>query len=173
MRITRLATAAVAALTAFSAAADHDNGRKNYRAFLHGYEEVPAINTPASGRLDLRIAGDERSIAYTLSYSDLRGTVTQAHIHFAARGTNGGIMLWLCGSSTNPGPAAPNNPPACPATSGSVSGNLTAAHVQAIAAQQLAGGDLESVIDAIRVGAAYGNVHTTVVGSGEIRGQVR
>lgn len=164
--------AAALAMPSF-AAADHDNGRKTFRAFLHGYEEVPAINTPASGRLDLRIANDEQSIAYTLSYEDLRGTVTQAHIHFAVRGTNGGVMLWLCGTSTNPGPAAPNNPPACPAPGGSVSGTLTAASVQAIAAQQLSAGDMPSVIDAIRVGAAYGNVHTTVVPSGEIRGQVR
>jgi hypothetical protein len=174
MRRQSIAILALAALAsaAVPALADHE-GRKSFRAFLHGYEEVPAINTPASGRFEARLANDGQSIEYTLSYEDLRGTVTQAHIHFAARGTNGGVMLWLCGTSTNPGPAAPNNPPTCPTPGGTVNGTLTAASVQAIAAQQLSAGDLQSAVDAMRVGAAYVNVHTTVVPSGEIRGQVR
>jgi len=39
--------------------------------------------------------------------------------------------------------------------------------------QQIAAGELEEVIAAIRVGAAYANVHTSVSPGGEIRGQIR
>lgn len=171
-RIGAYVLAAVALAAPLASLADHGEGRKNFRAFLHGYEEVPAVNTPASGRLDLRIANDEQTVAYTLSYADLRGTITQAHIHFAQPGVNGGIMVWLCGTDTLPGPAAPNNPPRCPTPGGSVSGSIGAANVLGPAAQHLAAGDLASVIDAIRAGSAYANLHTTLAPGGEIRGQV-
>jgi hypothetical protein len=42
-----------------------------------------------------------------------------------------------------------------------------------MAPQQLAAGDLAAVITAIRAGAAYANVHTTLSTGGEIRGQIR
>ena len=41
------------------------------------------------------------------------------------------------------------------------------------ASQQLAAGELNEVIRAIRAGVAYANVHTTLSTSGEIRGQIR
>ena len=174
MRATRFIPSAilVAALGAAPLAlADHGE-RKTFRVFLHGYEEVPAVNTPATGRLDLRIANDESSVAYTLSYQDLRGTVTQAHIHFGQRGVNGGIMVWLCGTGTT-NFAGPANTPVCPSPGGTVSGTFGSAQVVGPAAQLLAPSDLASVIDAIRSGVAYANVHTTSVPSGEIRGQLR
>ena len=39
--------------------------------------------------------------------------------------------------------------------------------------QQLTKGDLTEVIAAMRVGAAYANVHTSLSPGGEIRGQIR
>jgi hypothetical protein len=42
-----------------------------------------------------------------------------------------------------------------------------------MATQQLNAGDLAAVITAIRAGAAYANVHTTLSPGGEIRGQIR
>jgi len=38
--------------------------------------------------------------------------------------------------------------------------------------QGIAAGQVGSVIDAIRAGAAYGNVHSTMFPSGETRGQL-
>jgi hypothetical protein len=41
------------------------------------------------------------------------------------------------------------------------------------ASQQLTAGNLDQVIDAIRRGVAYANVHTTLSPGGEIRGQIQ
>lgn len=50
--------------------------------FLSGYEETPlTLSTTGNGEFQARISNDETQIQYQLSYSDLEGTVTQAHIH--------------------------------------------------------------------------------------------
>jgi hypothetical protein len=140
------------------------------RATLTGYEEVPAVSTDASGEFRGRISRDEQSIDYELTYSGLQGAVRQAHIHFAQLSVNGSIVVWLCGTVANPGPAGT---PACP-PSGTVSGTITAAQViGSSATQQLAPGDLGAVIAAMRARAAYVNVHTTISPGGEVRGQIR
>jgi hypothetical protein len=92
--------------------------------------------------------------------------VRQAHIHVAQRSVNGAIVLWLCGTATNPGPGGTQ---VCP-QSGTVVGTLTAANLQVSVTQQVA--EFADVIAAIRAGAAYANVHTDVSPGGEIRGQV-
>jgi len=54
-----------------------------------------------------------------------------------------------------------------------VSGTITSANVlPAGAPQQLRAGELAEAIAAMRAGAAYANVHTTVSPGGEIRGQL-
>lgn len=139
-------------------------------ANLIGYEETPStISTTGNGQFDARISNDGTQIEYTLSYSDLEGDVQQAHIHFGQRALTGGIVLFLCTNLGN-GPAGTQP---CPGPrSGSVSGTLTAADVVATAtAQGIEAGNLAEVIQAIRAGAAYVNVHSTKWPSGEIRNQ--
>lgn len=170
MRIPKPVSASVLAVAALAAAtAVADGNRKSFATTLWGYEEVPAVNTVATGNLALRIANNEQSVDYTLAYSGMQGTVTQAHIHFAQKGVNGGIMVWLCGTAALPGPAGT---PSCPGQGGSVSGTFGAGQVLGPGAQQLTAGDLASVIDALRGGVAYANVHTTLSPGGEIRGQI-
>ncbi len=141
------------------------------KASLIGYQEVPAVSTGASGKFRATISGDDQSIDYKLTYSGLQGTVTQSHIHVAQLSVNGSIVIWLCGTTTNPGPAGTQT---CP-QSGTITGTITAADVVAgaMASQQLGAGELGEVIAAIRAGAAYANVHTDLSPGGEIRGQVR
>ncbi len=140
-----------------------------FRAQLSGYQEVPAVATTGSGSLDLMLSGDAQAVEYELSYSRLQGTVQQAHIHFAQPGVSGSIVVWLCGTATNPGPAGT---PTCP-QSGTVTGVFTAANVVAAASsQQLGTGELAKLIQALRASAAYVNVHTTLSPGGEIRGQI-
>jgi hypothetical protein len=142
------------------------------RATLIGYEEVPAVDTVAAGTFEARIAPDEKSVDYTLTYSGLQAPVIMSHIHFAQRSVNGSIIVWLCGTPGNAGPAGTAT---CPGTSGTVSGTFTAANVGAssTATQQFKAGDLASLIDAMRSGIAYVNVHSTLSPGGEIRGQIR
>ena len=142
------------------------------RADLAGYEEVPAVATRADGVFEARVANNGQSVDYTLAYAGLQGNVTQSHIHFAQKGVNGHIVVWLCGTATNAGP--PGTPP-CP-QSGTVTGTFTSANVSGSsgtsAAQQLAAGDLATFIDAMQSGIAYVNVHTSLSLGGEIRGQI-
>jgi hypothetical protein len=154
-----------------------DGGRKIH-ASLIGYEEVPSVSTPASGRFKGEISKDKQSIDYEVSYSGLVGTVQQSHIHFAQKSVNGSIVVWLCQTATTPVPATlpavAAITPVCPQT-GTVTGTITAANVitAGTASQQILAGELDEVIAAIRSGFAYVNVHATPLNpGGEIRGQV-
>ena len=156
------------------ASAVHTAARaEQIQATLTGYEEVPAVSTAASGQFRAMISRDDQFIDYELTYSGLQGDVRQAHIHVGQLSVNGGIVMWLCGTSFNPGPAGTQT---CP-QSGSVSGTIEAANVLAsaggFASQQIGAEDLAAVIAAIRAGAAYVNVHTDLSPGGEIRGQIR
>ena len=144
---------------------------KRIREFLTGYEEVPAVSTVAEGEFRARISDDESQIDYELKYSDLEGSVTQAHIHLGQRGVNGGISVWLCGN-----PSATITPPAgtpvCPASPATVTGTLDATDVVGPSAQGIAATEFAELIRAIRAGKTYANVHTTKFPGGEIRSQI-
>ena len=172
-KTTLIAVAAVGAALAAGTALggnDHRNQRNHFRVLLDGYQEVPPVSTPARGALVLQIARDEQSIGYALRYDGLQGAITQAHIHFGRPAINGNIVLWLCGTASNPGPAGT---PTCPGPSGgSVSGTLDAADVQATT-QGIAAMELSEVIDALRSRSGYGNVHSSLFQGGEIRGNIR
>ncbi len=146
------------------------------QANLTGYEEVPSVSTPASGRFKATISSDEQTIEYELSFNNIVGTVQQSHIHFAQKSVNGSVVIWLCQTATTPAPASVAGlTPMCP-QSGKVTGTITSANVVAAgtASQQILAGELAEVIAAIRAGAAYANVHATPLNpGGEIRGQIR
>jgi hypothetical protein len=171
----KLSMAAALALV-FAAPAVTAGDSDKASARLSGWQEVPVVSTNGSGRVKLDIVSDER-IDWELSYEGMQGTVTQAHIHIAQRGVNGGIVLWFCGTTLNvpnvantPGPAGTQ---VCTSPSGSFSGSFTPANVQNQATQQIATGELDEVIEAIKRGAAYANVHTLISPGGENRGQLR
>lgn len=163
MKLIAILTTLLIALPAYA-----QSGRP-LRAVLIGYQEVPSVSTQAEGLFEARVANDGQSVEFVLSFSGLQGAVRQAHIHFAQAAVNGPIVIWLCGTAENPGPAGTQT---CP-QSGTVRGTLTAANVLAAAeTQQLAAGELDEVIDAMRASAAYVNVHSSLSPGGEIRGQV-
>ena len=149
---------------------------KNIKELLIGYEEVPAVSTVAGAEFHARISDDETSLEYELSYAELEGAVTQAHIHFGQRGVNGGISVWLCGNATPPGvtPAIvpPPGTPACPPSPATVTGTLTAANVVGPAGQGIAAGEFAELVRAIRAGKTYANVHSTKFPGGEVRSQI-
>jgi hypothetical protein len=132
-----------------------------FSANLIGDNEVPPNNTAGTATFHMEIGS---AITFSLTFSGLSTNLFVAHLHFAPTKVAGGVMIFLCGGG---------NQPACPAaTSGAITGTITAANVTGPTAQGIDAGDLASALEAVREGAAYANMHTTKFPGGEIRGQV-
>ena len=178
-----LPIAAAVALATLTLGASADGGKSSsVSTNLTGYQETPAtINSSGSGEFAAKISADGTEIQYVLRYRDLSTNVLQSHIHFGRPALTGGIVLFLC-TNLNP-PAGVPTPPACPQApvgggTQTVTGTLTAANmlVPNLASNPASQGidpgaaGFAEVVKAIRNGAAYANVHTAKVPSGEIRG---
>jgi hypothetical protein len=150
-------------------------GGKQIREDLVGYQEVPAISTTGNGTFKARIDRNGQQISYRLTYADLEGAVQQAHIHIGQRAVNGQIVAFLCSNLGN-GPAGT---PACPPAPGTVEGTIEPADVldttappPETAGQGIEAGAFDELVDAIKAGATYANVHSTKWPGGEIRAQL-
>ncbi len=131
---------------------------------LTGYQEVPAISsTTGNGSFEAKVANDDSSFDWTLSYGDLEGSVTQAHIHFGGRRLSGGISIWLCGTASQSGPG--RDARLARRRRRNVSGTADAADV---VGPRRSGDRLpeqfDEILAAIRAGKAYANVHSTKYG---------
>ena len=137
-------------------------GKRTFVAHLSGAEEVPAVETLARGQSVLQLSRDGERLEYRLMVANIEN-VTQAHIHLGFAGTNGPVVAWLY----------PPAPPLMliPGRFDGVlaAGALTAADLRG----PLMGMELSALMDAIRNGEAYVNVHTLQYPPGEIRGQIR
>jgi CHRD domain len=166
-----VAAIGVAVITAAAVAGD----RGGIKTSLTGFEEVPAISTDGDGSFRASLSRSGTELRYELRYEDLEGgNPTQAHIHFAQKSVNGRIVVWLCGSATNPGPEGTQ---ACPASpEGTVTGTIVPEDVVGATPpasdQGIAAGEFDELVRALRAGAAYANVHTATFPGGEIRGQL-
>ena len=138
---------------------------KNFKASLDSYHETSlSLSTSGTGSFRARLNHDGDQLTYELQYSGLEGgNVLFAHVHLGQIGTTGGVMFFLCGGGGRP---------ACPNPPATVTGTVTASDVIGPSGQGVAPGEFQEAIDAMRDGAAYANVHTTVYPSGEIRGQI-
>jgi hypothetical protein len=141
---------------------------------MTGYQEaVPppgpgTISSTGTGEFVAEIDDEAMTITYELTYADLEpGPATQAHIHFGARGTTGGVSAFLCGGGSKP---------PCPAVPGTVTvtvtGVITAADIIGPAAQGIDPAEFADLVRAIRSGVTYVNVHSARWPTGEIRGQI-
>jgi hypothetical protein len=131
-------------------------------AHAHGGEEVPAVDTRAQGQANFWLSADGTELRYRLNVANIED-ILQSHIHMAPAGSNGPIVVWLY-------------PPAPPSQliPGRFQGVLEAGVItEANLTGPLAGMTLDALLDAIRSGNAYVNVHTLSHPPGEIRGQVR
>lgn len=161
-----LAIAAALAVAASSTvlAKDGRSGPQLVKATLDGLQENPPIATAAAGTFEARIDDEAGTITYELTYDGIEGgTAVAAHIHFAPRRVNGGVVAFLCGGSKPP----------CPPIGGSVSGVIMAGDVVGPANQGIDPGEFDQLVAAIRSGNAYANVHSAPrFPGGEIRGQI-
>ena len=91
---------------------------RQFKATLISYEEVPALSNTGSGIFNMLIDFTDSSFEYELSFAGVSGSgATQAHIHIAQKGVNGGIMVFFCSNLGN----GPPGTQACPAN-GTVTG---------------------------------------------------
>jgi hypothetical protein len=145
-------------------------GHGRLGASMNSYNEVVggvsatdsgSVSTLGRGSLKLRVEDD--GIHYRLRYSQMEGTVSQAHIHFAQQHVGGGIIAFLCAGTEA----------ACTSPSGDISGVITPAEIIGPAEQGIEAGSFDEAVRAIRAGATYANVHSTPrFPAGEIRGQI-
>ena len=121
-----------------------------YESDLSGDNEVPPVDTDASGDAVLALSADTSSLHFRIFVDDIED-ITAAHIHLGEAGTNGPVVHWLYdmnGVNAPGGLFDPDHP-----LSGTV--NLSTTHVMDLLA-----------------GDYYLNVHTMEVPSGELRGQI-
>jgi hypothetical protein len=90
LKATLIATTIV--LGACSSMPDWMPGRGATKVTLTGAEEVPAVKTEAKGSGSFRIA-DDGSVSGSVTTSGVAGTM--AHIHMAAKGASGPVIVPL------------------------------------------------------------------------------
>jgi hypothetical protein len=116
----------------------------SFKVDMNGAQQVPPVQTGATGTADLTYDPATRVLTWSVTYSGLSGPATMAHLHGPAmQGKNAPPVVWLSEKG-----APVSNP---------IKGQATLTPEQA---QQMIGGEW------------YINVHTQANPGGEIRGQV-
>jgi hypothetical protein len=119
---------------------------QTFTAKLSGKDEVPPVNTQATGTSQFQLSSDGKEINYDLTTTNLNGFM-MAHIHQGKSGENG-------------------PPITTPLQMGK--GKITSSDLQG----SLAGKQISDLVDLMKNGGAYVNVHTNQNQNGEIRGQI-
>ncbi len=135
------------------------DGGDRFSAAMSGAQEVPAVTTDAGAAATFALNADG-----TLSY-ELRATApiadaTQAHIHLGGRGQNGPVVAFLFGLTSPTDFAA---------------GDLIASGTiddDDVIERPGFDGTVGTLVQRLRQGRAYANLHTTDWPGGEVRGQI-
>lgn len=141
------------ASTGVAAASDEN---RNFRTHLSGDNEVPPVETDAQGQATFQLDRAGTELRYKLIVANIENVVA-AHIHCAPAGQNGlvGVTLFSGGPTSESGILAEGT--IAEPDDGNGCGWTT----------------LDEVVEAMRGGNAYVNVHTAQNPPGEIRGQIR
>lgn len=125
------------------------------KALLSGANEVPGVSTGAHGAATVTLNRTTGEVSWVVDIYNLPTGITASHIHIAAPGTNGPVVL-----NFNPQPTG-------------VSGDFRIAGKSSTINPAPALGILtmDDFMFSVAAGAAYVNVHTQANGGGEIRGQ--
>jgi hypothetical protein len=133
----------------------------SYVAHLSGEQEVPVAETEADGQAVFHLNENEDALEYKIIVANLEN-ITMAHIHNAPAGQNGGVVAWLY----------PSAPPAM-LIPGVSNGTLAEGSIsESDLVGDLEGQTLSALLDMIKSGKAYVNIHTEQYPGGEIRGQI-
>lgn len=134
------------------------NEERSFEAIMTGDQEVPPIATATTGDVRIEFNDDFTAATFTLTVND-GVRVQQAHIHCAALGVNGPIVVFLAGFH---------------APGWDVDGKWID-HVQftnANIVNTACGSTLAALAQSMEDGRTYANVHTVAHPGGEIRGQI-
>lgn len=123
-----------------------------FTADLSGGAQVPPVDADGTGEATVTIADDESSVSWDVSYSGLTGDPAAGHIHVGAADVAGPVMI-----------------PFATVTATGSSGSFAASDY---ATGDGLPADWDGVLDAIRDGNTYVNIHTEANAAGEIRGQL-
>jgi hypothetical protein len=130
-----------------------------FRADLSGDQEVSPVVTDTTGDFRLTFDDFEGTATYRLKIRE--GTrITQAHIHCAPAGANGSVVVFLAGFHG-----------AGWDVDGKWIDNATLTDVNIV--NNVCGATLAELIEEMRNGNTYVNVHTIANPGGEVRGQIR
>ena len=130
-------------------------GKQKFTAQLSGDQQVPPIQTSASGMAWFKPMQD--NVGFEVNVTDIQG-VTMAHIHSGKQGENGPPIVPLYKSDT---------------PSGQMSGVLAKGNTTADTFQgPMAGKTISDLVTAMQNGETYVNIHTQQNPDGEIRGQI-
>src|SRR5687767_12942859 len=129
-----------------------------FRVQLSGSEEVPPVDTKATGSAEFT-APHFDNIIYSVDVSNM-DNVTAAHIHSGKTGANGPILVTLFKTES---------PSSKPINGILTSGNITNADLEG----PMAGKTLIDLTKTMELGETYVNVHSEEFPNGEIRGQIQ
>jgi len=78
-------------------------GSESFTAALSGAQEVPPVNTAASGNAEVTYNRNTGMASYRVTYGGLSGAATAAHIHGpAGPGANAGVVVPLPNAASSP-----------------------------------------------------------------------
>jgi len=127
--------------------------------------EVPATISKGQGQAIFMLNEDGTALNYKLNVANTRD-ITQAHIHCGESGVNGPVVVFLFGLV----PTGVNQNGVL------AEGTITAENIIARGSSAACVGGLnsfETLLEKMRNGGAYVNVHTLTYPGGEIRGQIK
>lgn len=133
-----------------------------YGADPVGKFEVPANNSTAEATVALTVDKRGQRAEYELEITEPIQDVLQAHLHMAAEGVNGPIVVWLYPHPDGPAVRIP----------GQFEGELATGEITPDDLRGPLAGNWPAFVRALDRGLIYANVHTVAHPPGEIRDQI-
>lgn len=154
----KIALLLIAMLTTMLSVSVAFAGGKTLKADLSGNDEVPSVQTKAEGEAKFTLSDDGKKLSYTLVLRDIENP-SAAHIHLGEAGKNGAVLATLFSG---------------PKKEGKFRGNIAQASLtDKDLTGELKGKSIGALVELIKSGRAYVNVHTDAYPGGEIRGQIK
>jgi hypothetical protein len=139
-----------------------DSNTTTYVAQMNAANEKPAANSsPGTGTATFTVDSTQTTVNFVVTYTGLSAGSTLSHIHAGTADVAGQVSV--------PFPQLVTGK-----TADTFSGSFTSAQVGAATGGTItiAKGDLAGLINAMKAGNAYAQVHSSANPGGEIRGQI-